>query len=58
MMAAARDTLLSYNQLRLVEFGGDVAVTWHWAYALLRRMNFVKRKTTTAKSKHSTDDFA
>ena len=31
MMAAARDTLLSCNWLRLAEFGGDVAVTWHWA---------------------------
>ena len=38
--------------------GGDVAITRHWAYALLRRMNFVKHKATTAKSKHSTDDFA
>ena len=58
VIAAARGIVLSCNRSRLAEFGGDVAITRHWAYALLRRMNFVKRKATTAKSKHSTDDFA
>ena len=29
-----------------------------WAHSLLRRMNFVQRKATTAASKYSRDDFA
>ena len=43
---------------KLAESGGDVEITWHWTYAGLRRRSFVKRKGTTAKSKHSTEDFA
>ena len=58
VMAAARGILLSSQRSRLAEFGGDVEINRHWAYALLRRMNFVKRKATTAKSKHSTEAFA
>lgn len=57
-MASARGILMSCNRSRLVEFGGDVQLTRQWAYSLLRRMNFVKRKATTAKSKHSNADFA
>ena len=30
----------------------------HWAYSLLRRMKFVKRKVTTSKNKHSCADLA
>ena len=58
VMAAARGILLSCNRSRLIEFGGDVELKKQWAYSLLRRMKFVKRKATTAKSKHSTADFA
>ena len=58
VMAAARSIVLSCNRSRLAEFGGDVAITRHRAYALLRRMNSVKRKATTAKSKQSIDDFS
>ena len=43
-MAAARGMLMSCNLSRLVEFGGDVEFKREWAYSLLRRMNFVKRK--------------
>ena len=57
-MAAARGILMSCNRSRLVEFGGDVQLNRQWAYSFLRRMNFVKRKATTAKSKHSNADFA
>ena len=56
-MAAARGILLAYNRSRLVEFGVDVELNRQWAYSLLKRMKFVKRKATTAKSKHSTADF-
>ena len=56
-MAAARGILMSCNRSRLVEFGGDMQLNRQWAYSLLRQMNFVKRKATTAKSKHSNADF-
>ena len=56
-MAAARGILLAYNRSRLVEFGGDMELNRQWVYSLLKRMKFVKRKATTAKSKHSTADF-
>ena len=46
----------------ILEYYGkeDVAklVNRHWAYSLLKRMNFVCRKATTAKSKYSPSDFA
>ena len=57
-MAAAKGILMSCNRSRLAEFGGDVVFSRQWAYSLLKRMKFVKRKATTAKSKHSTADFA
>lgn len=50
--AAARGILLSCNWSRLVEFCGDVEINRQWGYSLLRCMKFVKRKATTAKSKH------
>ena len=56
-VAVARGILLSCSQLRLVKFGGDVEVNRQWTYSLLRCMNSVKWKATTAKSKHSTADF-
>ena len=42
----------------LAEFGGHVQLNKHWAYSLLSRMQFVKRKATTAKSEHQTAHFA
>ena len=39
--------------MKLLEFGGHVQLNRHWAYALLKRMKFVQRKATTAKSKHT-----
>ena len=56
-MAAARGILLSYDKYRLAEFGGHVLLNRHWAYSLLTRMNFVKRKATTAKSKYTGSNF-
>ncbi len=56
-MAAARGVLLSYDKYRLAEFGGPVLLNRHWAYSLLKRMNFVKRKASTAKSKYTGSDF-
>ena len=46
----------------ILEYYGkeDVAklVNRHWAYSLLKQMNFVRHKATTAKSKFSPSDFA
>lgn len=56
-MAAARGILLSYDKFMLAEYGGHVQLNRNWAYSLLKRMNFVKRKATTAKSKYTGTDF-
>ena len=50
-MAAARAIIVTQDRSKLVEFGGHIELNHAWAYSLLRRMNFVKRKVTTAKSK-------
>ena len=51
-MAAARGILLSYDKNMLAEFGGPIELNRNWAYSLLKRMKFVKRKASTAKSKY------
>ena len=56
-MAAARGIVLTCDRSMLVEFGGHVELNRHWAYSLLHRMNFFKRKATTAKSKYAIADF-
>ena len=56
-VAAARGLLLKYDKTKLNEFGGPVCLNKPWAYALLQRMKFVKRKATTAKSKYTISDF-
>ena len=56
--AAARGLLLSYDKVKLEEFGDYVRLNRHWAYSLLRRMKFVQRRATTSKSKHSIHNFS
>lgn len=56
-MAAARGILISYDKYKLAEFGGPVLLNRHWAYSLLKRMKFVQRKATTAKSKYTGSDY-
>ncbi len=56
-MAAARGLLNSCDRGSLVEYGGHIDITRSWAYSLLQRMGFVKRKCTTSKSKHTSADF-
>ena len=56
-MAAARGIVLTCNKSLLAEFGGHIELNRFWAYSLLHRMNFVQRKVTTAKSKHTIADF-
>lgn len=69
VMAAARGILKIYDRQRLAddeldneeEAGngvGYIHLNRHWAYSFLRRMNYVKRKATTAKSKYSVADFS
>ena len=43
---------------KLVEFGGHVDLNRHWAFSLLKRMNFVKRKAISSKNKCSIENFA
>ena len=56
-VAAARGILLSCDRSKLAEFGGHVTLNRFWAYSLLKRMNFVKRKVTTAKSRYAVTEF-
>ena len=58
VMAAARAIILMQDRYKLIEFGGHIELNRAWAFTLLRRMKFVKRKATTAKSKLSNIDFA
>ena len=57
-VAASRGILVSCDRSKLAEFGGHIDLGRHWAYGLLDRMKFVRRKATTAKSKHTPKDFA
>ena len=57
VVVVATGILLSIDKTKLVQFGGHIKISKHWAYKLLARMNFVKRKATTSKSKHSPEDF-
>ena len=56
-VAAARGILLSCDRSKLAEFGGPVMLNRFWTYSLLKRMNFVKRMVTTAKSKYAVAEF-
>ena len=56
--AAAKGIIMSEDKYKLVEYGGYINLTLTWAQSLLTRMNFVKRKSTTAKSKFNPMEFA
>ena len=58
VMAAAHGMLLASDRSKLAEYGGHILLNRHWAYLFLRRMNFVQRRATTAKSKYPVSDFA
>ena len=58
VMAAAHGIVMTYDKYMLEEFGGHVCLNKHWAHYILGRMNYVKRRATTAKSKHSVADLA
>ena len=52
VMGGAQDNLEYYGK----DFAKLLIDTW--AYSLLKRMNFVRRKVTTSKSKYALADFA
>ena len=56
-VAAARGILISQDRSKLAEFGGHIELSRQWAYHLLHRMDFVRRKATTSKSKHKPGEF-
>ncbi len=58
VMAAAKGFVSAHDCSQLVENGGHISINRHWAYSLLSRMKFVKRKATTAKSKHTSSQFS
>lgn len=58
VVAAARGILISTDRSKLIEFGGYIDLSRQWAYHFLRRMNFVRRKATTSKSKPTPIEFA
>lgn len=57
-IAAARAVIMTQDRFKLVEYGGHIELNKAWAYSLLHCMKFVKRKSTTAKSKFTAADFA
>ena len=56
-LAAAKGIVTHYDKAMLSEFGGHLQLNLAWGYSLLKRMNFVQRKVTTSKSKHSVANF-
>ena len=54
----ARGLLLAEHKNRLAENGGYIKLNQHWAYGFFKRIGFLQRKPTTAKSKFSVEDFA
>lgn len=58
LSAGVKGIVQSRNCSQLSEFGGPSTLSRGWAYSLLQRMQFVKRKGTTAKSKQSSGNYA
>ena len=56
-IAAAKGLLMEEHKNRLVENGGHKKLNRHWVYGFFRRMGFVQRKLTTAKSNFSVKNF-
>ena len=52
-IAAAKGLLMEEHKNRLVENGGHKKLNRHWVYGSFRRMGFVQKKLTTAKSNFS-----
>lgn len=48
ILSAARGIVMKTDKHLLTEFGGHIELSKHWAKSLLARMNFVKRRGSTA----------
>ena len=57
-IAAARGLLMAEQKNWLAENGGYIKLNRRWAYEFFKKVRFVHRKPTTAKSKFSVEDFA
>ena len=57
VIAGAKCILLSSSLSLLVEYRGPVTLIRLWAHSLLKRLKFVRRKDTTAKSKFTPGNF-
>ena len=58
VIGAAKGILLSCNHSLLSENGEPIVLTRSWAQSILKRMKFVQRKGTTAKSKFSGEQYS
>ena len=56
-IVGARGILFSSNHSLLAEHGGPIVLSQSWAQSLLKRMDFMLRKETTAKSKWTGENF-
>lgn len=57
VVAAAKGILKANDRYSLLEYEGHINPSKDWAYHFLSRMEFVRRKATTAKSKVSKESF-
>lgn len=57
IVSASRGILMARDRMELAEFGCHIVLNRQWAFNLLYRMHFVRRKATTSKSKLSTENF-
>ena len=56
-VAVANGILLRHDKCKLVEYGGHIDLSTILGYSLLGCIGFVKRKSTTAKSKYGVEKF-
>ena len=57
VISAARGLVMHYDPGLLQENGGHIGLSRNWALSLLERMNCVKRKGSTSKSKDTSAQF-
>ena len=56
VLAAAEGIVKATDRNMLADYGGHIQLTLSWAYSLLKRMGFVKRKATTKCKLTLTDE--
>lgn len=58
VISAAKGIIMATDSSLLMEYGGHINLSRHWAYHVLDRMKFTRRKATTSKSKTLPQEFA